>query len=115
MNDVLKTIQLDGRTWQNQVDSIRNTVPPKVIRHFCQGNIYDRLKTRPYGHIILAKDGIIIDELFVIRYEADIVLRVDLIDSTMQTGNILRVFLATRINLKGEVDKGKHIVYEVYL
>jgi hypothetical protein len=115
MNHVLQIIQLDGKIWQDQVDSIRNTVPTKEIKILCRGNIYGRLKMRPYGHIVLAEDGIIIDELFVIRYDVYIVLRVDLIDNTIQTGCILRLFLATRLNSEEGVDKGKQIVFELYL
>jgi hypothetical protein len=115
MNHVLQIIQLDGKTWQDQVDSIRNTVPSKEIKVLCQGNIYGRLKMRPYGHIVLAEDGIIIDELFVVRYDVYIVVRVELIDNTIQTGCILRLFLATRLNSEKGVDKGIQIVFELYL
>ncbi len=115
MNHVLQIIQLDGKIWQDQVDSIRNTVPTKEISFPCQGNIYGRLKMRPYGHIVLAEDGIIIDELFVIRYDVYIVRGVDLIDNTIQTGCILRLFLARRLTSEKGVDKGKQIVFYLYL
>jgi hypothetical protein len=67
MSSVLRTIRLDRRIWQYQVDSFQNT-----------------------------EEGLIVDEFIAFRYEKIIMLRVDLINNVMQTGWILRVFLVTR-------------------
>jgi hypothetical protein len=116
MNDVLQIIQLNGKTWQNQVDSIRSTVPHKEIYTPCQRNIYNHLKKHSDGYIVLARDGIIIDELFAIQYDLYVVLRVELIDNTADTGFILRLFLATRLNTSNEgIDTGKKVTFDVYL
>jgi len=66
MSNVLRTIRLDGRIWQYQVDSFQKT-----------------------------EEGLIVDEFIAFRYEKVIGLRVDLINNVMQTGWILRVFLVT--------------------
>jgi len=67
MSNVLRTIRLDGRIWQYQVDSFQKT-----------------------------EEGLIVDEFIAFRYEKVIGLRVDLINNVMQTGWILRVSLVTR-------------------
>jgi len=116
MKDVLKIIQLNGKAWQNQVDSIRSSVPHNEIYVPCKRNIYKDLKKNSSGYIVLARDGIIIDELFAIRYDLYVVLRVDLIDNTADTGFILRLCLVTRLNtLNEDVDKRKKITFYVYL
>jgi hypothetical protein len=70
---------------------------------------------RPHGYIVVAEDGIIIDELFLIPYDVDVVHRVDLIDNINQTGYILRLTLITRLSLEKELGKGTQIVFQVYL
>ncbi|CAF1170999.1 unnamed protein product [Adineta steineri] len=115
MKDVQQIIQIDGEIWQNQINSIGNTVPPNAMHLDCVGNIHDRLRMRPHGYIVLAEDGIMIDELFAISYDVYVIHRVDLMYNTSHIGHILRLTLATRLSLEKELDKGTQILFEVYL
>jgi len=114
MNNVLRTIQLDDRIWQYQVDSLQNTVPKSMLG-FCVCNIHGRLRMRPNGHIVLTEEGLIIDEFIAFRYKAIIVLHVDLINNVTQTGWILRVFLVTRHKSQSGRDEGRNTRFQVDL
>ena len=79
---------------------------------------YRRLKLRSYGHIVLTKRGIAVDELFAIPYEKLIVLGVELLfynNSTLQTGCVLRVHLITRYYVVGGFSKGAPTEFHVEL
>ncbi|UJR11331.1 hypothetical protein I4U23_015512 [Adineta vaga] len=116
MNNVQHMIQLDGELWHKQIDSLQNTIPPKEVRVLCRDLNYDYLKRNPSVHIVFAVEGIIIDAIFVIRYDLYVVHQVHLIHNTENTGYILRLVLVTRINsLNTDIDKGLQIAFEIYL
>jgi hypothetical protein len=115
--NIERVILIDGETWQHQVDAIQAShLPGNIVGFFGRGEIYRRLKKRTYGHIVLAKEGIILDELILILYEKLIVLGVErLTNSETQAGFILRVHLLTRYFLVGGLSKGAPTMFHVDL
>jgi hypothetical protein len=116
-NNVDKVILLEGETWQHQVDAIQaGSLPSNVVGFIGRDAKYRRLKKRPYGHIVLAREGIILDELLDILYETLIVRSIDRITNTgTQTGFILRVHLVTRFYVVGGFSKGTPTIFDVDL
>ncbi|UJR11329.1 hypothetical protein I4U23_015510 [Adineta vaga] len=109
-------IQLDNEIWQQQVDSIKKTVPPKMARKHCLTANFGRVRKRQYGHIVLAKEGIAVDELTIIKYNAYVIRRIELINNTVQTGFILRLFLVQRTVMYDEKSlSNDEITFELYL
>ena len=118
LNNIERSILLEGEIWHSQLDSIQNHSLPNTIIARCLGGTYRRLKLRSYGHIVLTREGIAVDELFAIPYEKVIVLGVKILSynsSTLQTGCILRVNLITRYYVIGGLSKGAPTKFHVDL
>ena len=114
MNNISRTIQLDGVPWQSQLDSLQRTVPKNMIG-CCDSNVYIRLMNRPNGYIVLTQEGLIVDEVIAFRYNRMIVLRVDLMNNFMQTEWILRVFLVAGRKSKYGENRYKRKIFHVDL
>jgi hypothetical protein len=114
INNALQIVQLDGKTWQYQIDSLHETVPKSLISS-CDWSIYCRFKVRPNGHLILTKEGLVIDEMIAFRYDKFIIIGVDLINNAMQTRWIIRVGFVTYEIAESQLDKDGYTKFYVDL
>jgi hypothetical protein len=114
VNNVLQIIPLDGALWQHQVDLIQ-AIAPRDMYCPCVPHRHDRHRMRPDGCIVVADVGIIIDELIGFQYDLTLVIQVDLVYNIIQTGWIIRVFLARSSNFKNAFKKGKYNIVQVDL
>jgi hypothetical protein len=114
MNDALRIIQIDGETWHYQTESLQETIP-KTIIDTCDCTIYSRFRRRPHGHIILAKEGLVVDNIIAFRYDTYVVSSVDLINNAMNRRWIIRVVLVASDLLDCEHDKNGYTLFNVDL
>ena len=114
MNDALRIIQIDGETWHCQTESLEETIP-KTIIDTCDCTIYSRFRRRPHGHIVLAKEGIVVDNIIALRYDTYIVSSVDLINNAMDRRWIIRVVLVASDLLDCERDKNGYTLFNLDL
>ncbi len=114
VNNVLQIIPLDGTLWQRQVNLIQATVPRNMYGP-CVPHRHDRNRMRPDGCIIVTDVGIIIDELIGFQYDISLPIQVDLVYNIIQTGWIIRLFLARSSNFKNAFKKGKYKILQVDL
>lgn len=77
------------RTWHQD---------PCELSFCCRRKSYERLANRQYGHIILHKNGFIIDELYLISFQTNSLLRSELVNIG---ANPNRRFLRIHVLLTG--------------
>ena len=113
VDNILSTIHLDGEIWQLQIESIEQNVPTTVTGCLTRKN-YRGLKKRSHGHILIAKKGLIIDELIVIAYERNVLLRIELLSSSAPA-IVLRLHFVTRYYFKGAMCMDEPTKFEIDL
>ncbi len=114
MKKAKKIIKLNGTTWHCQLNSLKTVVPGDLI-HPCINELYDRLRKRPNGYILVTDEGFAIDELTAYQYDAAVLVRADIINNTVEKGWIIRVFLVESGTMKNGFRKGDYMVTPVDL
>ncbi|UJR11327.1 hypothetical protein I4U23_015508 [Adineta vaga] len=117
MNYAQYIIYLDGELWQKQVDSLRKIIHSKRSRLCCRSTNSERFPTHTSGHIVLAKEGIIIDDFLIFKYEKFVIYRLDVMDGTAGTDVSLRLLLCPddAVPTEGFPDRSKEKEFELYL
>ena len=111
-----RAIRLDGITWEDQVDAIREAALPRGFNGWCNANRFDRLKVRQYGHIVFAKAGIIVDELLVLSYERCIVSAIDYVtNNRTQNGLVLQLHIKLRYYTTTKYNTNPITEFDVHL